>query len=87
MDFYVKNTSGILYRPTVYETMGNITGAYANLAAVRNTGFELTLAHNNTIGKDFRYGISLNLGYNKGIVTKYQGQLQQYWTEIDGKRV
>ena len=87
MDFYVKNTSGILYRPTVYETMGNITGAYANLAAVRNTGFELTLAHNNTIGKDFRYGISLNLGYNKGIVTKYQGQLQQYWTEVDGKRV
>ena len=87
MDFYVKNTSGILYRPTVYETMGNITGAYANLAAVRNTGFELTLAHNNTVGKDFRYGISLNLGYNKGIVTKYQGQLQQYWTEIDGKRV
>ncbi len=86
-DFYVKDTDGILYRPTVYETMGNITGAYANLAAVRNTGFELTLAHNNTVGKDFRYGISLNLGYNKGIVTKYQGQLQQYWTEQNGKKV
>ncbi len=86
MDFYVKNTSGILYRPTVYETMGNVTGAYANLAAVRNTGFEITLSHNNTVGKDFRYGVSLNLGFNKGIVTKYQGQLQQYWTEKDGKR-
>ncbi len=86
MDFYVKNTSGILYRPTVYETMGNVTGAYANLAAVRNTGFEITLSHNNTIGSDFHYGVSLNLGFNRGIVTKYQGQLQQYWTEKDGKR-
>ena len=87
MDFYVKDTDGILYRPTVYETMGNITGAYANLAAVRNTGFELTLAHNNTVGKDFRYGVSLNLGYNRGVVTKYQGQLQQYWAEQNGKMV
>ncbi len=86
MDFYVKNTSGILYRPTVYETMGNVKGAYANLAAVRNTGFEITLSHNNTIGSDFHYGVSLNLGFNRGIVTKYQGQLQQYWTENGGKR-
>lgn len=87
MDFYVKNTNGILYKPTMYETMGNVDGAYANLAAVRNTGFEITLNHNNKIGSDFKYNIGMNLAFNKTMVTKYMGELQMYWTEIDGKRV
>lgn len=87
-DFYVKNTSGILYRPTLYATMGNVTGSWANLAGVRNTGIEASIKWRDGVGKDFKYSIGLNVSYNLGVVTKYQGKLQKGWqVDRDGNRI
>lgn len=83
LDGYVKNTTGILFKPSIYETMGNVTGAYANIAQVRNSGFELALNYRDHFGKDFNIGVGLNLGYNVGYVTKYKGPLEKGW---DGDR-
>lgn len=88
LDFYVKNTSGILYRPTLYVTMGNVSGSYANLAEVRNTGIEASIKYRDGIGKDFKYSVGLNASYNIGVVTKYQGKLQKGWqVDADGNRI
>lgn len=87
-DFYVKNTSGILYRPTLYVTMGNVSGSYANLAGVRNTGFEASIKWRDGIGRDFSYSVGLNASYNLGVVTKYQGKLQKGWqVDKDGNKI
>ena len=87
-DFYVKNTSGILYRPTLYATMGNVTGSWANLAGVRNTGVELSLKWRDGIGKDFKYSVGVNASYNLGVVTKYQGKLRKGWqVDQDGYKI
>lgn len=88
LDFYVKNTSGILYRPTLYVTMGNVSGSYANLAGVRNTGFEASIKWRDGIGRDFKYSVGLNAAYNLGVVTKYQGKLQKGWqVDKDGNKI
>ena len=84
LDAYIKNTEGILFRPSIYETMGDVTGAYANIARVRNMGVELSLNWRDGIGKDFRYGAGLNLAFNKGVVTKYKGDLIKEWYETEG---
>ena len=88
LDFYIKNTSGILYRPTLYATMGNVSGSYANLAGVRNTGFEASVKWRDGIGKDFKYSVGLNASYNIGVVLKYQGKLQKGWQmDSDGNKI
>lgn len=79
LDGYIKDTDGILYIPTTHVTMGMATGSYANLAAVRNTGAELTLGWRNSVGRDFSYNVGFNLSYNVAVVTKYQGGLQKGW--------
>jgi TonB-linked SusC/RagA family outer membrane protein len=88
IDFYVKNTSGILFKPTLYVTMGNVSGSYANLAAVRNTGLEASIKYRDGIGRDFKYSVGLNASYNIGVVTKYQGKLQKGWqVDRDGNKI
>jgi len=79
IDGYIKNTDGILYIPSTHVTMGMASGAYANLASVRNTGAEFTVGWRNSVGRDFNYNIGLNLSYNIAVVTKYQGGLQKGW--------
>lgn len=74
LDFYVRNTSDILTNSVIYKTMGTITAPMSNTASVRNRGFEFTLGWNDRI-KDFSYGVSLNMGFNKNEVTDFQGGL------------
>lgn len=80
LDGYIKNTSGILFRPSIYMTMGAVTAPYENLAGVQNKGVELALKWRDGVGKDFSYSIGLNLAYNKTTVTKYKGKLIQQWS-------
>ena len=87
IDAYNKVTDGILYRPTIYATMGNKTGPYENIAEVTNRGMELSLRWNDTKG-DFKYWLSGNFAYNQNRVTKYKGELSRGWnTDKDGNRV
>lgn len=79
-DFYEKSTSDILYHPALYLSMGKIGSAPENLGKVRNRGLEFTLNWNSRIGKDFEYKVGMNIAFNKNKVTKFKGNLQQYWT-------
>lgn len=87
IDGYIRNTTGILFRPSIHLTMGTVTAPYENLAGVQNKGAELGIKWRDGIGKDFSYSIGLNLAYNITTVTKYKGKLQQEWVEDeDGNR-
>lgn len=85
-DAYERITKGILYVPTLIPSMGNKAPASVNLADVQNRGVEFTLGWRDNI-KDFHYSISANVSYNKNLVLKYQGRLQQGWvTDEEGNR-
>lgn len=85
IDGYLKKTSGILFKPSIYETMGTVTGAYANIAEVSNRGVEVALNYRDHFGKDFNISAGLNVAYNVGYVDKYKGTLVKEW--VDGKYV
>lgn len=78
IDWYNKLTEGILFTPSLYMTMGQVSGSTENIAAVRNQGVELTLNWQDQIGA-FNYSIGGNIGFNKNIVTKYKGIVEKYW--------
>lgn len=87
-DGYIRNTSGILFRPSIFLTMGSVTAPYTNLAGVRNNGAEFTVKWRDGVGRDFSYSIGLNMAYNKTTVTKYKGKLVQGWvTDEEGNKV
>ena len=75
MDYYIRNTSDILTNSVIYKTMGTIDAPMSNTASLRNRGFEINLGWNDRI-RDFSYGASLNLGFNKNEITDFQGTLR-----------
>lgn len=88
IDGYIKDTDGILFIPTTHVTMGMASGSYSNLAAVRNTGYEVTLGWRNSVGRDFSYNVGLNLSYNIAVVSKYQGSLKKGWkVDANGNKI
>ena len=77
-DFYNKNTDGILYTPSLYMTMGTVSGSTENIASVNNKGVEFQLNWQDKIG-NFEYKIGGNFAFNKNVVTKYKGKLDRHW--------
>lgn len=85
VDYYNRETSGILYRPSIMMIYGNITAARQNIAEVTNKGLEVQLTWSDQI-HDFHYSISGNFSYNKNEVSKYKGKLVRGWeTDENGK--
>ncbi|MBQ0077593.1 MAG: TonB-dependent receptor [Bacteroidales bacterium] len=77
-DFYDKNTTGILFTPEMYLTMGSREGSTQNIASVNNKGLEFTLKWSDTIG-DFFYSVGGNLSFNRDMVTKNKGKPTKEW--------
>lgn len=87
IEVYDKLTDGILYRPTIYFTMGNKTANLENIAEVSNKGIEVSLGWNDRINK-LSYGFKGIFAFNKNLVTKYKGALERGWiTDDNGNRV
>ena len=85
VEYYNKNTTGILFTPSIYMTMGFKTAVTENIAEVNNKGLEVSIKWNSHI-HDFCYSLGGNFSYNKNRVEKYKGALQKYWGE-DGQYV
>jgi len=68
-DYYNKKTKDWLVRAPILLTAGT-NAPYINGGDVQNRGFELALNWNDKIGRDFTYGINLNLAKNKNKVTR-----------------
>ena len=77
-DIYSKKTTGILYRPNIYSTMGGLTAPRLNIAEVSNKGFETTFGWRDRVGK-VNYSVSANFAYNHNEVSEYKGEYKAGW--------
>ncbi|GHT13142.1 SusC/RagA family TonB-linked outer membrane protein [Bacteroidia bacterium] len=67
-DWYTKTTKGWLVDAPILGSYG--TGApYLNGGDIKNTGVEIALNWRDQVGSSFRYGVGVNLTYNKNEVT------------------
>ncbi len=85
IDYYLKNTTDILFTPSTYLTMGNFTQVPSNLGSMWNQGVELSINWRDKIGKNFNYWTGVNFSYNKNKVTYFKGLLEKGHT--NGKYV
>ena len=76
IDYYDKQTSGILYRPSIGLIFGDKVAPLQNLAGVSNRGLEMTFRWEDKIG-DVTYGVAVNGSFNKNKVTDYKGGIIQ----------
>ena len=83
IDWYHRRTTDILYTPTIYYTMGEVSGAPANVGSLWNSGVELALTYKGSAGKDFSWELGMNASYNKNMVSTFLGPLVKEWR--DGK--
>lgn len=73
IDYYVKNTNGLLLNVNVPATSG-FTSIFKNVGRMQNKGWEFVLNTQNTVGA-FKWNTNLNLALNKGTVQDIQGQI------------
>lgn len=73
IDYYEKNTSGLLLNVNVPGTTGFATQV-KNVGSLTNKGFEFVLNTDNLIGQ-FKWKTSLNASTNKNKITDLQGQV------------
>ena len=72
-DWYKKTTKDWLIAGPMIAVQGT-NPAYINGGDVQNTGFEISLSWNDTVGKDFRYNASVNIATNKNEITRIAKQ-------------
>lgn len=63
LDFYVKNTSNILYQVPVTGLVG-VTSIWKNIGKMRNTGVELTIGSDIIRTKDLTWNVTANISHN-----------------------
>lgn len=73
IDYYVKNTSGLLLNVNVPSTTGFLSQV-RNIGKLENKGVELVINTQNTVGA-FKWNTSFNVGSNRNKVTDIQGQI------------
>jgi TonB-dependent starch-binding outer membrane protein SusC len=61
IEYYNRLTDGILQSASLPANVGNYNQPVFNIASVRNSGVEFQLGWNQTLGKDFSFGVSGNL--------------------------
>ena len=69
---YKKKTKDMLLYLQVQGVLGMDAPAQ-NAGSMQNTGFDLSLFHNNRINKDFSYAVNLNIAYVKNKITDMCG--------------
>lgn len=83
LEFYIKNTSGLLYAMPLSALSGYST-QWVNQGAMKNTGVELTLSPEIIKTKDWNWSVNFNLAYNKNKITELAGGKEQ---EVSGNTV
>ena len=78
LEYYNKQTDGILYAPHMQPILSDYYAPMQNFAEVNNAGFEITLGWNDRIG-DISYGVTGNFSFNRNKITKLKGDLVREW--------
>lgn len=76
VDFYDKNTSGLLYRVPLPSVTG-VTGIWKNVGEVNNRGFEINFSADIIKNEDWKWTFNANLGVNKNKVNSLYDDQEQ----------
>ncbi|MDA9554818.1 TonB-dependent receptor [Pelobium sp.] len=68
-DYYQKNTSGLLFTPSLSLYLGTAAAPFANIGNTKSSGIDASLSYNDTFGKDFKFGSTFNFTTSKNKVT------------------
>ncbi|WP_303309954.1 TonB-dependent receptor [Hymenobacter sp. BT730] len=68
IDYYIKNTTGVLLNLPLPSSAGGRGNPPANVGEIRNQGLEVELSYRNTVGKDWKYSLNGNLATLKNEV-------------------
>ena len=74
MDYFNKNTSGILMKPVVPSAFGSDASNY-NMGKMQNRGWEATISYQ-TRSRDFTHNLSFNIADTRNKVTDFDGKEQ-----------
>ena len=72
LDYYHKNTSGLLYQVPLPGIIG-VTSIWRNVGCVQNDGFELSVGADIIKSKDWNWSVDANIGLNRNKVTELYG--------------
>ena len=72
LSVYKKITNDMLLYLPIQGVIG-VSAPAQNAGEVTNTGFDLTVSHNNRINSDWSYNVALNLAYVKNEITDMSG--------------
>lgn len=81
MDYYNKNTSNVLYLVAIPQTNG-LSSSYNNIGSVSNNGFEFTINAKIFTLKDFDWSSSLNISFNRNVITSIPEGGTQYANNV-----
>ncbi|WP_052496495.1 SusC/RagA family TonB-linked outer membrane protein [Pedobacter lusitanus] len=85
VDAYTRNTTGQMLSITIPEYSGYLN-TFTNAAGVRNSGVEINLSGVAVKAKNFEWRPSLNLSFNKNMVTALpNGNRDLYYTDGSGR--
>ncbi|MCC9073765.1 TonB-dependent receptor [Flavobacterium sp. F-65] len=76
LDYYDKDTSGLLYRVPLPGVIG-VTSIWRNVGAVNNRGFEASVNVDIIKNENWRWNVDANIGVNKNKVTSLYGTKQE----------
>lgn len=76
LDYYNKNTSGLLYNVPLPAVVG-VTGIWRNVGCVKNNGFEASASVDVIKNQDLQWAIEANIGLNRNKVTELYGDKQE----------
>jgi TonB-linked SusC/RagA family outer membrane protein len=73
LDYYDKDTSGLLYRVPLPGVIG-VTSIWRNVGAVNNKGFEAAINVDIVKNENWKWSVDANIGLNKNKVTSLYGE-------------
>ncbi len=76
LDYYDKDTSGLLYEVPLPGVIG-VTSIWRNVGAVNNKGFEASVNVDIIKNENWKWNVDANIGINKNKVTSLYGTKQQ----------
>jgi TonB-linked SusC/RagA family outer membrane protein len=86
--FYTKRSNILAQRNASVPDYTGLVLPSENIGSVKNQGIELSLSHNNKIGRDFSYSIAGNITYAKNTII-FQDELPNLpaWQKAEGKPI
>jgi TonB-linked SusC/RagA family outer membrane protein len=82
-DWFQKKISGLLFQPTLPNTIGGASSPYVNFGDIENKGIDFSIGYHTQVNRDFKFGVTLTGTHYVSKVTAIPG-LQYYSIAASG---